>query len=264
MYVPVQTTLKFATDWFAFDLYCELKCWVVLLPQGSWETLCLQGEPQPTCPYNRLYIDVIIICNSVCEKILLMRNQQRVPIIIEGVRRPKRKRIGIGILLRLCFPTVWALPGRSNHWEPLNTRIICATHTCLLLPNVIQPKPFSLPCTLNLFLSSLIDRSLVCASSIFLQPLTPSTTTYYSTDCLPGLVLLTLFSSGFSSISLLALSPFLALSPHHPNHNHSLVVFHKVQFLDPPVHPLHYFTQFTHQSILSWPSLIRRWPVAWQ
>src|SRR6218665_139752 len=32
---------------------------------------------------------------------------------------------------------------------------------------------------MNLFLPSLIKKSLVCAASIFLQPLTPSTTTYY-------------------------------------------------------------------------------------
>src|SRR6218665_1699860 len=52
---------------------------------------------------------------------------------------------------------------------------------------------------------------------MFLQPLTPSTTTYYLKDCLPGSVLLTQLSSGFSPIFLLALSPSKHLK-HHPNH----------------------------------------------
>src|SRR6218665_3105880 len=89
-------------------------------------------------------------------------------------------------------------------------------------------KPFSHPCTINLFLPSLINKSLVFASSIFLQPLTPSTTTYYSKDCLPGSVLLTPIpltpipvdsteSTGFSPIFHLALSPSKHRK-HHPNH----------------------------------------------
>src|SRR6218665_3723002 len=42
--------------------------------------------------------------------------------------------------------------------------------------------------------------SSTCVHLIFLQPLTPSTTTYYSKDCLPGSVLLTRLSTGFSPI----------------------------------------------------------------
>jgi len=136
--------------------------------------------------------------------------------------------------------------------------IHCSTHTSLVSPSDTQPKPFSLQCTINLFRLSLINKSLVCASSIFLQPVTPSTTTYYSKDCLPGSVLLTLLSFGFNPIYLLAPSP-LRHQKHHPNHTHSPVVLCKVQFLGPPVYPLHYSTQFTHQSILRWPSLIHRW-----
>ena len=49
---------------------------------------------------------------------------------------------------------------------------------------------------------------------------------------LPGSVLLTLLSSGFNPISLLALSP-LRHRKHHPNHTHSPVVFRKVQFVSP-------------------------------
>src|SRR6218665_1736259 len=56
---------------------------------------------------------------------------------------------------------------------------------------------------------------------MFLQPLTPSTTTYYLKDCLPGSVLLTQLSSGFSPIFLLALSPSKHLK-HHPNHSLAL------------------------------------------
>jgi len=103
------------------------------------------------------------------------------------------------------------------------------THTSLVLPSDTQPKPFSLQCTINLFLPSHINKSLVCASSIFLQPLTSSTTTYYLNDCLPGSVLLALLSSGFSPISLLALSP-LRHRKHHPSHTHSPVMFRKVKF----------------------------------
>ena len=90
----------------------------------------------------------------------------------------------------------------------------------------------SLQCTINLSLPSLTNKSLVCASPIFLQPLTPSTTTYHSKDCLPGLVLLTLLSSGFNPASLLAPSP-LRHRKHHPHHTHSHVVFRKVQFSGP-------------------------------
>src|SRR6218665_2609768 len=93
-------------------------------------------------------------------------------------------------------------------------------------------KPFSLPCTINLFLQSLISKSLVSASSIFLQLLTPSTTTHYLKDCPSGSVLLTRLSSGFSPIFLLVLSPSKHLK-HHPNHALSPVVFRKVQFSGP-------------------------------
>src|SRR6218665_2200438 len=92
-----------------------------------------------------------------------------------------------------------------------------STHTSLVLPSGTQPKPFSLPCTINLFLPSPINKSLVSASSIFLQLLTPSTTTYYLKDCPPGSVLLTWLSSRFSPIFLLALSLSKHLK-HHPNH----------------------------------------------
>src|SRR6218665_686146 len=104
-----------------------------------------------------------------------------------------------------------------------------STHTSLVLLSGTQPKPFSHPCTINLFLPSLINKSLVFASSIFLQPLTPSTTTYYLKDCLPGSVLLTRLSTGFSPIFLLALS-LSKHRKHHPNHALSPVVFRKVQF----------------------------------
>src|SRR6218665_1516223 len=89
----------------------------------------------------------------------------------------------------------------------------------MVLASGTQPKPFSHPCrpTINLFLPSLINKSLVSASSIFLQPLTPSTTTYYLKDCPPGSVLLTWLSTGFSPIFLLALSLSKHLK-HHPNH----------------------------------------------
>jgi len=64
---------------------------------------------------------------------------------------------------------------------------------------------------------------LVCASSIFLQPLTPSTTTYMYTQktiCLVSVLrLLTLLSSGFNPIPLLALSP-LRHRKRHPNNSH--------------------------------------------
>src|SRR6218665_3567315 len=101
-----------------------------------------------------------------------------------------------------------------------------STLTSLVLPSGTQPKPFSHPCTTNMFLPSVINKSLVSASSIFLQSLTPSTTTYYLKDCLPGSVLLTRLSSRFSPIFLLPLSP----SKYHPNHDLSPVVFRKVQF----------------------------------
>src|SRR6218665_3608427 len=93
-------------------------------------------------------------------------------------------------------------------------------------------KPFSHLCTINLFLPSLINKSLVFASSIFLQPLTPSTTTYYLKDCLPGSVLLTWLSTRFSPILLLALSQSKHLK-HHPNNALSPMVFRKVQFSGP-------------------------------
>src|SRR6218665_1367978 len=60
----------------------------------------------------------------------------------------------------------------------------------------------------------------------------PSTTTYYSKDCLPGSVLVTRLSTGFSPIFLLGLSPSKHRQ-HHPNHALSPVVFHKVQFWCP-------------------------------
>src|SRR6218665_1305819 len=107
-----------------------------------------------------------------------------------------------------------------------------STHTSPVLPSGTQPKLFSLPCTINLFLPSLINKSLVSASSIFLQVLTPSTTTYYLKDCPPGSVLLTRHSSGFSPIFLLVLSPSKHLK-HNPNHALSPVVFRKVQFSGP-------------------------------
>src|SRR5688572_17393344 len=93
------------------------------------------------------------------------------------------------------------------------------THTSLVLPSGTQPKPFSLPSTINLFLPSLINKSPVGASLIFLQPLTPSTQTYYSKDCLLGSVLPTLLSSGFRLIYLPALSPLKHQKPHR---NHAL------------------------------------------
>src|SRR6218665_1589431 len=113
-----------------------------------------------------------------------------------------------------------------------------STHTSLVLPSGTQPKQFSLPCTINLFLPSLISKSLVSASSILLQLLTLSTTTYYRKDCPTDSVLLTRLSSGFSPIFLLALSPSKHLK-HHPNYALSHVVFLKVQFSGT------YFTSFT-------------------
>src|SRR6218665_3841389 len=65
-----------------------------------------------------------------------------------------------------------------------------------------------------------IKKSLLSASSIFLQHLTPSTTSYYLKDYLYLVrFLLTRLSSGFSPIFLLALYP-----SRHRNHNanHSL------------------------------------------
>src|SRR6218665_41380 len=121
-----------------------------------------------------------------------------------------------------------------------------STLTSLVLPSGTQPKPFSHPCTINLFLPSLINKSLVFASSIFLQPLTPSTTTYYLKDCLPGLVLLTWLSTGFSPIFLLALSPSKHRK-HHPNHDLSPVVFRKVQFSGPYFYPHHHHHHHHHQ-----------------
>jgi len=67
---------------------------------------------------------------------------------------------------------------------------------CLLCPAAIT----------IFFLPSLINKSPVFVSSIFLQPLTPSTTAYYSKDCLPGSVLPTLLSSGRLLSRLLYLS----------------------------------------------------------
>src|SRR6218665_2982966 len=113
-----------------------------------------------------------------------------------------------------------------------------STHTSLVLLSETQPKPFSPPCTINLFLPFLINKSPVFVSPIFLQPFTPSTTTYYSKDCLRGSVLPTRLSSGLSPIFLLALSPSKHLK-HHPNHALSPVVFRKVQFSGP------YFSSFT-------------------
>ena len=75
---------------------------------------------------------------------------------------------------------------------------------------------------------------LVCAFSIFLQPLTPSTTTYYSKDCLPG------FGFRPTGTALLWIQSYpssrsisVKTSEHHPNHALSAVVFRKVQFLVP-------------------------------
>src|SRR6218665_2456951 len=67
-------------------------------------------------------------------------------------------------------------------------------------------------------------------SSIYMQPLTPSVASCYFKDCLPGSVLQTLLSSGFSCTSLLALSP-LKHRKHHSNESLSPVVFGKVRFL---------------------------------
>src|SRR6218665_2488717 len=88
--------------------------------------------------------------------------------------------------------------------SPVNTH-----QSGLILPSCTQPKPFLLPCIINLVLPSLINKSPVSASSIYMQPLTPSTASWNFKDCLPGSVLLTPLSSGFSfrSTSRLALSP---------------------------------------------------------
>src|SRR6218665_445533 len=101
-------------------------------------------------------------------------------------------------------------------YQPCFVKLIhSSTLISLVLPSGTQPKPFSLLCTISLFLPSLINKSLVSASSIFLQLLTPSTTTYYLKDCPPGSVLLTRLSSEFSHIFLLALSLPKHLK-HHP------------------------------------------------
>src|SRR6218665_238952 len=113
-----------------------------------------------------------------------------------------------------------------------------STLISLVLPSGTQPKPFSLLCTISLFLPSLINKSLVSASSIFLKLLIPSTTTDYLKDCPPGSVLLTRLSSGFSPIFLLSLSSSKHLN-HHPSHALSPVVFRKVPFSGP------YFSSFT-------------------
>src|SRR6218665_3912189 len=63
-----------------------------------------------------------------------------------------------------------------------------------------QPKPFSLVSAISSTISCLY------LLNICLQHLTPSTTAYFSKDCLPGSVLLTLLSSGFNPVSLLSFS----------------------------------------------------------
>src|SRR6218665_2350673 len=74
-----------------------------------------------------------------------------------------------------------------------------------------QPKPSSLPCTLNLFLPSLIKKSRVCASSIFLQPSTPSTVTYYSKH---STVCLVQFNWHFSPLASIATNILPILRTH--------------------------------------------------
>src|SRR6218665_548332 len=131
-----------------------------------------------------------------------------------------------------------------------------STLTSLVLPSGTQPKPFSHPCTINLFLPSLINKSLVFASYIFLQPLTPSTTTYYSKDCLPGSVLLTRLSTD----SVLSFFPLFLrqntenIIPIMPSHLWCSARFSSGA---PTFHPLHYSTQLSHQSLLNRPSATR-------
>src|SRR6218665_2550111 len=101
-------------------------------------------------------------------------------------------------------------------YQPCFVKLIhSSTLISLVLPSGTQPKPFSLLCTINLFLPYLINKSLVSASSIFLQLLTPSTTTYYLKDC--PCTWFGFTDTGFSPIFLLARSPSKHLK-HHPNH----------------------------------------------
>ena len=122
-----------------------------------------------------------------------------------------------------------AAPVRTpNNWETpilsaVTTTAQYARNNLVYLPNILTSLP---QCSRRHYL--------VCASSIFLQSLTPSTTTLtQKTVCLVLVLgLLTLLSSGFNPIPILALSP-LRYRKHHHNHALSAVVFRKVQFLVP-------------------------------
>jgi len=46
---------------------------------------------------------------------------------------------------------------------------------------------------------------------------------------------------------------------HSVNHSLSQSINQLINASVPPVHPLHHFTQFTYQSIISWPSLTFWW-----
>ena len=113
-----------------------------------------------------------------------------------------------------CFGHFYAI-----HWQLQLTLQTISSHST---PVCFQPKPLSLPCTINLFLPSLISKSPVSASSIFLKPLTPSSSPYYFKDCLSDSVLLKPRSSVFSKLCF--------SSKHWKGY---LVVFRKVQFFCP-------------------------------
>src|SRR6218665_3906236 len=92
-----------------------------------------------------------------------------------------------------------------------------------------------------------VSRCVVSSKYIYMY----LTTTYYLKDCLLGSVLLILLSSGCSPIFLLALSPskHRSIIPVMTSH---LWCSARFSSRGPTFfYPLHYSTQFTHQSILN-------------
>ena len=123
-----------------------------------------------------------------------------------------------------------------NLWLLINWSI----HISLVLPSDTQPKPFSLQCTINLFLPSLTNKSLVCTSSIFLQPLTQSVTTYYSKDWLSAWL-------GFTDTPLLWIQSFSLFIRPDIEIIIQIILTHlwcsaKFSSCAPPVHLLQYNT----------------------
>ena len=148
-------------------------------------------------------------------------------------------------------------------YQPCFVKLIhSSTLISLVLPSGTQPKPFSHPCTINLFLPWSVDLS--STSLLSLPPRYFCSLWHHRPRQITQktVYLVRFYWHGSPLDSALSFFPLFLhqntenIIPIMPSH---LWCSARFSSRAPTFHPLHYSTQLSHQILLNRPSSIRRW-----